>query len=254
MATKSEQIAPTVEDRLRSLYKLQKIYSEIDRIKTIRGELPMEVEDLENRIVGLKTRIEELSLAIRELEKKLNIETGNIQHAKLQIEKYNIDLNNIRNNREFDIINKEIELQHLDIELSNKHIAEHNEEIADRKAKIADAQSQLEDLQQILDEKKSELDEIIAETRQEEEALKEKAKALEPSIDERTLKAFKRIKNNKSNHGLGIVIVDRDACAGCFNRIPPQRQMEIKMRKKVIVCEYCGRIIIDPALAAEVDQ
>lgn len=249
MATekKADQSA-SVEQRLRALYELQTILSEIDRIKTIRGELPLEVTDLEDNIAGLNARIENYQNETQELRDALVAEKGKIENSKMQIAKYQEQLDNVRNNREFDLLSKEIEFQNLEIELSEKHIREHNRTIETKQAEIESTKTQLEDLEHILAEKKSELDEIVSETRQEEESLRQKAKEIEPRIDEFTLKAFKRIRKNARN-GLGIVYVQRNACGGCFNRIPPQRQMEIKMHKKVIVCEYCGRIMIDPELA-----
>ena len=157
-------------------------------------------------------------------------------------------MDNVRNNREYDLLHKEVEFQTLEIELAQKHINDHSRAIDNRQADIQATRERLADLEHILGEKQSELDEIVSETRQEEEALRAKAKNLEPKIDERTLTAFKRIRKNARN-GLGIVYVQRNACGGCFNRIPPQKQMEIRMHKKIIVCEYCGRIMIDPTLA-----
>lgn len=249
MATdrKQDQQA-SVEDRLRALYELQTILSEIDRIKTIRGELPLEVSDLEDNIMGLNARIDNYSVDIDDLNAQLSAERGKIEDAKMKITKYQEQLDNVRNNREFDLLSKEIEFQNLEIELCEKHIREYSRTIENKQAEIASTREQLADLEHILTEKKSELDEIVSETREQEEALREKAKGVEAKIDEFTLKAFKRIRKNARN-GLGIVYVQRNACGGCFNRIPPQRQMEIKMHKKVIVCEYCGRIMIDPELA-----
>lgn len=249
MATdkKQEQTA-SVEKRLKALYELQTILSEIDRIKTIRGELPLEVKDLEDSIAGLNYRIENYSREIEELRKNLAAEKEKINNCKGLIERYKEQLDNVRNNREFDLLTKEVEFQTLEIELAEKHINDYNRAIETKTAEIETTKEKLADHAHILDEKKAELDEIVSETRQEEESLREKAKAIEPSIDERTLQAFKRIRKNARN-GLGIVYVQRNACGGCFNRIPPQKQLEIRLHKKIIVCEYCGRIMIDPALA-----
>lgn len=244
---KNDQTA-SVESRLKSLYELQTILSEIDRIKTIRGELPLEVKDLEDQIAGLHTRIENYSNEIKELNAAIKAENEKIANCRSLIERYNEQMDNVRNNREYDLLHKEVEFQTLEIELAQKHINDHSRAVENRNADIEATRSRLEDLEHILTEKRDELDEIVGETRQEEEALRVKAKGIEESIDERTLTAFKRIRKNARN-GLGIVYVQRDACGGCFNRIPPQRQMEIRMHKKVIVCEYCGRIMIDPALA-----
>lgn len=249
MATdkKQEQTA-SVEKRLKALYDLQTILSEIDRIKTIRGELPLEVKDLEDSIAGLNYRIENYSREIEELRKNLVAEKEKISNCKGLIERYKEQLDNVRNNREFDLLTKEIEFQTLEIELAEKHINDYNRAIDNKTAEIEITKEKLADHTHILEEKKTELDEIVSETRQEEESLREKAKAIEPNIDERTLQAFKRIRKNARN-GLGIVYVQRNACGGCFNRIPPQKQLEIRLHKKVIVCEYCGRIMIDPTLA-----
>lgn len=239
----------TVEQKLRALYELQTILSEIDRIKTIRGELPLEVKDLEDMITGLHTRIENFNNEIEDARRNLTNEKVKIENCKALIARYKEQLDNVRNNREFDLLTKEIEFQNLEIELCEKHINEYSRLIENKQADVAATQERLADHSHILDEKKRELTEIVSETRQEEESLREKAKQIEPQVDdERLLAAFKRIRKNARN-GLGIVYVQRNACGGCFNRIPPQKQMEIKMHKKVIVCEYCGRIMIDPELA-----
>lgn len=244
---KNEQVN-SVEKRLKSLYKLQTILSEIDRIKTIRGELPLEVKDLEDNIAGLDTRIANYTHEIAEFRDSLAAEQNKIANCEALIARYREQLDNVRNNREFDLLTKEIEFQDLEIQLAEKHINEYGRAIENKEADIAATQERLEDSHHILEEKKSELNEIVSETRAEEDNLRDQAKAIEPEIDERTLTAFKRIRKNARN-GLGIVYVQRNACGGCFNRIPPQKQMEIKMHKKVIVCEYCGRIMIDPELA-----
>ena len=244
---KTEQ-TPSVEQRLKSLYDLQTILSEIDRIKTIRGELPLEVKDLEDQIAGLHTRIENYSREIAELESAVKTEREKILSCQSLITRYNEQMDNVRNNREYDLLHKEVEFQSLEIELAQKHINDHSRAIENRRADIDVTRQRLDDMEHILGEKRNELDEIVGETRQEEETLRGKAKLIEEKIDERTLTAFKRIRKNARN-GLGIVYVQRDACGGCFNRIPPQKQMEIRMHKKVIVCEYCGRIMIDPVLA-----
>lgn len=244
---KTEQTL-SVEQRLKSLYELQTILSEIDRIKTIRGELPLEVKDLEDQIAGLNTRIDNYSLEIAELESAVKAENEKILSCQSLIQRYNEQMDNVRNNREYDLLHKEVEFQSLEIELAQKHINDHSRAIENRRADIDATRQRLDDMEHILAEKRSELDEIVGETRQEEESLRGKAKTIEDKIDERTLTAFKRIRKNARN-GLGIVYVQRDACGGCFNRIPPQKQMEICMHKKVIVCEYCGRIMIDPVLA-----
>ena len=238
----------SVETRLKSLYELQSILSQIDRIRTVRGELPLEVADLEDNIVGLTTRVDNYKKEIEELRKKTVSEKEKINEAQSKIEKYKTQLDNVRNNREFDLLSKEIEFQTLEIQLCEKHINEYGRVIENKTNEIAATEEKLKEENHVLAEKKAELDEIVSETKQDEERLREQAKALEPKIDARTLAAFKRIRKNARN-GLGIVYIQRNACGGCFNRIPPQKQAEIKMRKKIIVCEYCGRIMIDPELA-----
>lgn len=249
MATETQKPETlSVEQRLKSLYELQTILSQIDRIKTIRGELPLEVRDLEDNIEGLHTRIENYRREIADLKQKTAAEKEKINESQTKIAKYREQLDNVRNNREFDLLSKEIEYQTLEIELSEKHLNENARLIDAKTTEIAATEETLADREHVLGEKKTELDEIVSETRQDEELLRTKAKELETKIDARTLTAFKRIRKNARN-GLGIVYIQRSACGGCFNRITPQKQAEIKMRKKVIVCEYCGRIMIDPELA-----
>ena len=238
----------TVEEKLKALYQLQTMLSEIDKIKTLRGELPLEVEDLEDEVAGLSTRIEKIKADIEELKSNIATKKIEIETAKTSVEKYKAQQDNVRNNREYDVLTKEIEFQSLEIELCEKRIKEY---IAAEKAKseeIEHSNQDLDERKKDLEAKKSELEEIVSETKQEEEKLREKAKVLETTIEPRLLQAFKRIRKNSRN-GLGIVYVQRDACGGCFNKIPPQRQLDIRSRKKVIVCEYCGRIMIDPELA-----
>lgn len=238
----------TVEERLKALYELQTLLSEIDRIKTLRGELPLEVQDLEDEIAGLETRIQNHKNEADGLKKEIVKKKVDIDNATALIDKYTAQQENVRNNREFDFLSKEIEFQHLEIELAEKRIKEFTAQAEQKDNDIAVAQESLNDKNHILTEKKGELDEIVSETKQDEEKIREQAKKLEEKIDPRLLTAFKRIRKNARN-GLGIVYIQRNACGGCFNRIPPQRQMEIKMHKKIIVCEYCGRIMIDPELA-----
>ena len=245
---KSENLS--VEERLKALYDLQTKLSEIDRIKIIRGELPLEVKDLEDHIEGLRTRIENYTREVADLQQKLAVEKAKIAESKEKIARYKEQIDNVRNNREFDLLNKEAEFQGLEIQLSERHINEYNRSIDTLTGKIQATREELSDREHILKDKKAELNEIVSETRQDEERLREQAKAIEPSIDPRTLAAFKRIRKSARN-GLGAVCIQRNACGGCFNRIPPQKQLEIKMHKKIIVCEYCGRILIDPELTGE---
>jgi predicted nucleic acid-binding Zn-ribbon protein len=238
----------TVEQKLKALYQLQTMLSEIDKIKTLRGELPLEVQDLEDEVAGLNTRIEKIKAEIAELKSSIAAKKIEIESAKASVEKYKSQQENVRNNREFDFLSKEIEFQTLEIELCDKRIKEFTVEEKAKSEEVVSSVAALEERQKDLSVKKSELDEIISETKQEEEKLREKAKVLETTIEPRLLQAFKRIRKNSRN-GLGIVYVQRDACGGCFNKIPPQRQLDIRMRKKIIVCEYCGRVMIDPELA-----
>jgi predicted nucleic acid-binding Zn-ribbon protein len=249
MAKKKEN--PTdmsVEIKLKSLYQLQTMLSEIDKIRILRGELPLEVEDLEDEIEGLKTRIENSNEEIKELRARINELKTKIELANEKLNGYKSQLDNVRNNREYDLLNKEIEFQTLEIELCNKRINEAQNAEKNKEELIQRSQVTLEERSQDLEVKKNELDEIVTETKAEEEKLREKAKSLEMTIEPRLLTAFKRIRKNSRN-GLGIVYVQRNACGGCFAKIPPQRQLDVRMRKKVIVCEYCGRILIDPELA-----
>ena len=243
---KSENLS--VESRLKSLYKLQTVLTEIDRIKTIRGELPLEVKDLEDNLEGLHTRISNYKAEIEALRQKLAQEKEKIADSQNKIARYKEQLDNVRNNREFDLLSKEVEFQTLEIELAEKHIGEYNRSIENRTRDIEATEEKVTDHEHVLAEKRAGLEEIVSETRQDEERLRQQAKDLEPMIDARTLAAFKRIRKNARN-GLGVVYIQRNACGGCFNRIPPQRQLEIKMHKKIIVCEYCGRILIDPEIA-----
>ena len=238
----------TVEERLKALYQLQTTLSAIDEKKALRGELPLEVQDLEDEIVGLTTRMEKIQGEIDEFRQAISMKKADIEEAKASIDRYTKQLDDVQNNRQYDTLTKEIEFQSLEIELCNKKIREANTRIEEREGDLQQAKELIDERHQILEEKKSELDEIMNETRAAEEELKEKAKVLEMKIESRLLASFKRIHKNARN-GLGIVYVQRDACGGCFNKIPPQRQLDIKMHKKVIVCEYCGRILVDPELA-----
>lgn len=238
----------SVEDKLKALFQLQTMLSKIDDIKTLRGELPLEVQDLEDEIAGLNTRIERLKGEIAELKTSIAGKKVEIEAAKSSINKYKEQQENVRNNREYDFLSKEIEFQTLEMELCEKRIREFSEQEKEKNDEVEKCTTKLEERTKDLEAKKGELDEIIAETKQEEELLRDKAKELETKIEPRLLQSFKRIRKNSRN-GLGIVYVQRDACGGCFNKIPPQRQLDIRSRKKIIVCEYCGRIMIDPELA-----
>lgn len=246
--TKKDPQELTVEEKLKTLYQLQTTLSKIDEIKTLRGELPLEVEDLEDEIVGLNTRIDKIKTDIQDLRRELVARKGDIEKANTSIAKYKEQLDNVSNNRQYDLLSKEIEYQTLEVELAEKKTREANEALEARQIDLAQAIKTLDERNNDLIDKRAELEEIIAETKQEEERLREKSKELETKIEPRLLLSFKRIRKNSRN-GLGIVYVQRDACGGCFNHIPPQRQLDIKSHKKIIVCEYCGRIMIDPELA-----
>ena len=238
----------SVEEKLKTLYQLQTALSSIDEKRALRGELPLEVQDLEDEIEGLTTRVEKIKNEIDEFQRAITMKNGEINDAKASVERYQAQLNEVKNNREYDTLSKEIEFQTLEIELCNKKIREANNRIAEKREELASAEQLITEREGDLEVKKSELEEIMTETRAEEDKLKEKVKDLESKIENRLLTSFKRIRKNARN-GLGIVYVQRDACGGCFNKIPPQRQLDIKMHKKIIVCEYCGRIMIDPELA-----
>ena len=216
----------TVEEKLKTLYQLQAALSSIDEKRALRGELPLEVQDLEDEIEGLTTRVEKIKAEIADFQRAIAQKKGEIVEAEASVARYKNQLNDVKNNREYDTLSKEIEFQE-ELKVAEDLIGERNGD---------------------LEVKKAELEEIVAETRAEEDKLKEKVKDLESRIETRLLTSFKRIRKNARN-GLGVVYVQRDACGGCFNKIPPQRQLDIKMHKKIIVCEYCGRIMIDPELA-----
>ena len=238
----------SVEQKLKTLYQLQTTLSEVDKIKTLRGELPLEVQDLEDEIAGYTTRLNKYEEEVASREADIEMKQHKIAEAKSLMDRYQEQQKDVKNNREYDMLSKEIEFQTLEIELQNKKIGEARAGIEKRLQEIEECKAVLDDRQQALAEKKAELDDIVAETKAQEEKLREKGKTLEVQIEPRLLTAFKRIRKNSRN-GLGIVYVQRDACGGCFNKIPPQRQLDIRMRKKIIVCEYCGRIMIDPELA-----
>ncbi|WP_320110593.1 C4-type zinc ribbon domain-containing protein [Draconibacterium orientale] len=234
----------SVEEKLRALHELQSVVSEVDKIKTLRGELPLEVQDLEDEIAGLKTRLVNLDDEVKNLDTSINNKKIAIKDSQALIVKYTEQQNNVRNNREFDSLSKEIEFQNLEIELSEKRIKEFTAEMAQKKEAITASKEQLKEREEDLDRKKNELSEITEETKIEEEKLRAKSEKIESFIEPRLLGAFKRIRKNARN-GLAVVTIQRDACGGCFNKIPPQRQMDIASRKKIIVCEYCGRILVD---------
>ena len=245
---KKDPIELSVEEKLKTLYQLQTSLSEIDEKRALRGELPLEVQDLEDEIAGLTLRIDKIQQEIREFQTAVTQKRVEMDQAQKSIERYQKQLDEVKNNREYDTLTKEIEYQSLEIELCEKKIKEALIKIEEKTHALEEGRENIKERQEDLKHKRSELNEIVQETREEEEKLRERIAELETKIEPRLLSSFKRIRKNARN-GLGIVYVQRDACGGCFNKIPPQRQLDIKMHKKVIVCEYCGRIIIDPDLA-----
>lgn len=240
-----------VEEKLKALFDLQRVMSELDKIKTLCGELPLEVQDLEDEIAGLSTRLSNYEDDVKNLETSVSNRKSQIKESQALIAKYTEQQNNVRNNREFDSLSKEIEFQTLEIELSEKRIREFTQELNTKKQAIEDARKHFSERQEDLENKKKELQEITGETVVEEEKLLAKGDKIGEMIEERLLTAFKRIRKNARN-GLAVVTIQRDACGGCFNRIPPQRQLDIASRKKIIVCEHCGRILVDSQMADEV--
>jgi predicted nucleic acid-binding Zn-ribbon protein len=249
---RDENKSVPISSKLRALYELQNVVSEIDKFKTLRGELPLEVQDLEDEITGLKTRFSNYEDDIKDLETAIHNKKIAIKESETLIAKYTEQQNNVRNNREFDSLSKEIEFQKLEMELSEKRIREYTAELASKKEAISTSSVVLKERLEDLDRKQKELEEITSETQIEEERLKSKAEKIEANIEVRLVTAFKRIRKNARN-GLAVVTVQRDACGGCFNKIPPQRQMDIASRKKVIVCEYCGRILVDKDILDSVE-
>jgi predicted nucleic acid-binding Zn-ribbon protein len=233
-----------VEERLRSLYELQQIDSAIDKLRIVRGELPLEVSDLEDEVTGLDTRIKNLTEELNSLEDGVVQKKQAIKDSQALIKKYEAQQSKVRNNREYDSISKEMEFQNLDIQLSEKRIKEYKAGLVTKNEILDQAKEVFEERNKDLNHKKKELKEIIAETEKEEETLLKKSKNAENKIEERLVNAYKRIRSNSRN-GLAVVTVERDSCGGCFNKIPPQTHLDIKMHKKIIVCEHCGRILVD---------
>ena len=240
----------TMEIKLNLLYQLQQTDSKIDKIHLLRGELPLEVRDLEDDIEGLKTRVDNLKLEIKDVERLIYQKKMDLENSKSLIEKYTAQQNNVKNNREYDSLSKEIEFQGLEVQLAEKRIKEFAFTLAEKKSALEAALKLLEDRKKDLETKKRELDSIVSETAKEEEELLRKSEELQSQIDARMLAAYKKVRSNARN-GLAVVTVRRDACAGCFNKIPPQRQMDIASSKKIIVCEYCGRILVSADFETE---
>ena len=240
---KTNDVDYSMQEKIMALYELQKIDSQIDEINKIKGELPLEVQDLEDELAGLNTRVENINAEIEELNSLTRQRKREVDQAKIMIANYKEQQNNVRNNREFDSLTKEIEYQELEIELAEKRLKEYSAGIKSKKAIIEQTNADLEERTIDYKAKKEELDSIEAETAQQVTDLTAKAEKAKEPIDERLLVAYNRIRKNVHN-GLAVVTVTRDACGGCFNRIPPQRQVDIRQGKKLIVCEYCGRILV----------
>ena len=242
----------TVEQKLKALYELQTIHTKIDKIRQVRGELPMEVADLEDDVEGLETRIQKIKSELDDLEDDIVTRKNLIKEAQSNIKKYETQLNEVKNNREYEAISKEIEIQGLDIQVSEKKIKEYGYEITTKTQIYEKALADLEGRRADLDAKKAELGTITSETEKEENELNSEADKASKNIEERLLIAYNRLRGNAKN-GLAVVTIQRDSCSGCFNQIPPQRQSDIRQRKKIIVCEHCGRILVDEQMALEAE-
>jgi len=250
MAKKKTSTEFSIEEKLAALHQLQIVDSEIDKIRTVRGELPLEVQDLEDDVLGLETRLSKIQSELDDQETLISKRKLKIEEATELVKKYTKQLDSIKNNREYDSLNKEIEFQNLEIELAEKKIRESqakSSQFTDSKNTITNS---IEEKKTIFSEKKTELDNIVAETQKDEDILIKKSEKAQKIVDQRLLTAYSRIRTNSKN-GLAVVSVDRDACGGCFSKIPPQRQLDIKAHKKIIVCEHCGRILIDANIFAE---
>lgn len=249
-----EQQELTNEQRLRVLYELQQVDSKIDELRILQGELPIEVKDMGDEVEGLKTRLKNIENDIKELETQISDRRVQIENANASISRYKEQQDNVRNNREYDNLTKEIEYQTLEVELCQKRIKEYTATLEMRQADKVKTTTDIEERTVDLNQKKAELNDILAETKGQTEIYIARSQELESQIDDqRLLTAFRRIRKNAHN-GLAVVTVERDACGGCHNKIPAQRQLDIRLRKKIIVCEYCGRILIDTDMAQEVQE
>jgi predicted nucleic acid-binding Zn-ribbon protein len=249
MAKKEEQIM-SVEDKLRALYELQTVDTKIDELRILAGELPQEVKDMSDEVEGLKTRLTNIENNIKECETGISEHRVRIENANAAISRYKEQQNNVRNNREYDNLTKEIEYQELDIESSQKKIARLTADLEDRQAEKAKTISDIEDRTVDLNQKRNELEAILSETKEQTEKLMLRAAELEKNIEDRLVTAFHRIRKNAHN-GLAVVKVERDSCGCCHSKIPAQRQLDIRLRKKIIVCELCGRILVDAEIDAK---
>lgn len=248
-----EKIDASVEGKLKALYQLQLIDSNIDRLRTVRGELPLEVSDLEDTVLGLETRLANVTEEVAELENQLNEKKQNIKDFQANIKKYEAQQGKVRNNREYDAITKEIEFQNLEIQLAEKRQKEAKAAITIKAELLEKSKIEFEERSKDLKIKKAELEEIISETEKEEKELLVESEKASAGIEDRLLNAYKRIRSNTKN-GLAVVAVERDACGGCYNKIPPQRQLDIRTNKKIIVCEHCGRVLVDGMLIPDTNE
>ena len=247
---KKEELIMSVEEKLRALYELQTVDTKIDELRILAGELPQEVKDMSDEVEGLKTRLTNIENNIKECETGISEHRVRIENANAAISRYKEQQNNVRNNREYDNLTKEIEYQELDIESSQKKIARLTAELEDRQAEKAKTISDIEDRTVDLNQKRNELEAILSETKEQTEKLMLRAADLEKHIEDRLVTAFHRIRKNAHN-GLAVVKVERDSCGGCHSKIPAQRQLDIRLRKKIIVCELCGRILVDAEIDAK---
>jgi uncharacterized protein len=245
-----DKVEATVEEKLKALFLLQMVDSKIDKIHTVRGELPLEVRDLEDTIVGLETRVNNLAEELQALETNVVERKVTIKDAQALIKKYESQQDKVRNNREYDAITKELEFQNLEIQLAEKRIKENSYSLLTKSEVLDTAKAELDERKTQLAAKQKELDEIVSETQKEEDALRKDSDRASTIIEDRLLGAYKRVRSNSKN-GLAVVAVERDACGGCFNKIPPQRQLDIRTNKKIIVCEHCGRILVDPMITPQ---
>lgn len=242
----------SVEEKLKALIHVQKIESKMDQIQILKGELPMEVKDLEDEIEGLNARKNRIEEEINGIQEFIESRKEAIKESQALVKKYEAQSENVKNNREFEAINKELEMQGLEIKLAEKHIKDANEELIEKSEVLEKAKKSLAGKEKNLEHKKGELDKIIADTEKEENNLKVQVSKAREAVEERLLASFDRIRNSYRN-GLSVVPIERESCGGCFNTIPPQRQSEIKQHKKIIVCENCGRILVDPDLNDSID-
>lgn len=243
----------TVEEKLNQLYAIQLIDSEIDKISNLKGALPMEVSDLQDDITGLETRLAKLDEVINDMKSVVSSHNANIKDAENLIERYNKQLDEVKNNREFEALTKEIEMQNLEIQLSNKKIREIEVKLEGKNEIREEAAARLDVKQADIEIKKVELEKIIAKTEKEETKLMKQSEKMKKGVDERILKSYHRIRSRYKNR-LGVVTIERESCGGCFNKIPPQVRIEISSRKNIIACEHCGRVLVDSELAEALDQ